>query len=109
MSERAQKGVVTCVEHLAAVAGAEMLRRGGNATDAAVATAFAQGVVDPIYCGIAGGFHGLFYDREHALTKVVSAGGRAPRAARADMWRPAGQWGAMWTVEGNRNRLGYQA
>lgn len=102
-------GVVASVESLAADAGAQMLRAGGNATDAAVAAAFAQGVVDPIYCGIAGGFHGIFYDADRRVSQVVSAGGRAPRAARPDMWRPTGQWGAMWTVEGNRNRLGYQA
>ena len=102
-------GVVASVESLAADAGAAILRAGGNATDAALATAFAQGVVDPIYCGIAGGFHGVFHDAERGLTQVVSAGGRAPRAARPDMWRPAGQWGAMWTVEGQQNRLGYQA
>ena len=102
-------GVVVSVESLAAEAGAEILRAGGNATDAAVATAFAQGVVDPIYCGIAGGFHGIFHDASRGLTQVVSAGGRAPSAAQADMWQPDGQWGAMWTVEGKRNRLGYQA
>jgi gamma-glutamyltranspeptidase/glutathione hydrolase len=102
-------GVIASVESLAAEAGAEVLRAGGNATDAAVAAAFAQGVVDPIYCGIAGGFHGIFHDIEKGVTKVISAGGRAPRAARPDMWRPSGQWGAMWTVEGNRNRLGYEA
>lgn len=102
-------GVISCVESLATEPGAAMLRAGGNATDAALATAFAQGVVDPIYCGIAGGFHGLFYDARRGVSEVISAGGRAPRAARADMWKPTGQWGAMWTVEGNRNRLGYQA
>lgn len=102
-------GVVACVERLAADAGASMLRAGGNATDAAVAVAFAQGVVDPIYCGIAGGFHGLFHDASSGRTQVVMAGGRAPAAAREDMWRPKDQWGAMWTVEGNYNRLGYQA
>ena len=85
------------------------MRAGGNATDAAVATAFAQGVVDPIYCGIAGGFHGIFHDADRGVTQVISAGGRAPSAARPDMWRPRAQWGAMWTVEGNRNRLGYEA
>lgn len=102
-------GVVASVEGLAAGAGAEMLRAGGNATDAAVAAAFAQGVVDPIYCGVAGGFHGIFHDAERGVTKVISAGGRAPLAARPDMWQATGQWGAMWTVEGKRNRLGYQA
>jgi gamma-glutamyltranspeptidase/glutathione hydrolase len=102
-------GVVACVERLAAEAGAGVLRAGGNAADAAVAVAFAQGVVDPIYCGIAGGFHGLFHDRATGRTRVVSAGGRAPLAAREDMWKPDGRWGAMWTVEGKRNRLGYEA
>jgi gamma-glutamyltranspeptidase / glutathione hydrolase len=102
-------GVVACVESLAAEAGAQMLRLGGNAADAAVATAFAQGVVDPIYCGIAGGFHGLFHDAASGRTQVVTAGGRAPLAARPDMWRTTSRWGAMWSVEGNANRLGYQA
>src|SRR5438552_2813441 len=91
-------GVVACVESLAAEAGAEVLRAGGNATDAAIATAFAQGVVDPIYCGIAGGFHGIFHDASRRVTKVVMAGGRAPLAARPDMWRLVDQWGALWTV-----------
>jgi gamma-glutamyltranspeptidase / glutathione hydrolase len=102
-------GVVACVESLAAEAGAQMLRLGGNAADAAVATAFAQGVVDPIYCGIAGGFHGIFHDAARGRTQVVTAGGRAPLAARPDMWRTTARWGAMWSVEGNVNRLGYQA
>ncbi len=102
-------GVVAALESLEAEVGGNILRAGGNATDAALATAFAQGVVDPIYCGIAGGFHGLFHDASRHVTQVISAGGRAPSAARPDMWRATGQWGAMWTVEGNANRLGYQA
>jgi gamma-glutamyltranspeptidase/glutathione hydrolase len=102
-------GVVACVESLAAEAGAQMLRMGGNAADSAVATAFAQGVVDPIYCGIGGGFHGIFHDAASGKTQVVAAGGRAPMAARSDMWRTTDRRGAMWSVEGNLNRLGYQA
>ena len=102
-------GVVAAVESLAVEAGASILRAGGNAADAAIATAFAQGVVDPIYCGIGGGFHGLFRDGPSGRTLVVSAGGRAPRAVRADMWRITDRWGAMWRVEGERNRLGYEA
>jgi gamma-glutamyltranspeptidase/glutathione hydrolase len=105
----ATRGVVVSVESVADEAGAEMLRRGGNATDAALATAFAQGVVDPIYCGIGGGFHGLFHDAATGTTMTVMAGGRAPAAARPDMWRPTGRWGALWTVEGDKNRYGYQA
>jgi gamma-glutamyltranspeptidase/glutathione hydrolase len=105
----ATHGVVVSVESVADEAGAAILRRGGNATDAALATAFAQGVVDPIYCGIGGGFHGLFHDAATGTTMTVMAGGRAPAAARPDMWRPTGRWGALWTVEGDANRYGYQA
>lgn len=102
-------GVVTSVEPYADEAGAEMLRRGGNAADATIAAAFAQGVVDPIYCGIGGGFHGLFRDGRTGQIAVVNAGGRAPAAARPDMWKVTGRWGAIWTVEGAHNRFGYQA
>jgi gamma-glutamyltranspeptidase / glutathione hydrolase len=101
-------GVVTCVEAYAAEAGAAMLRMGGNAADAAVATAFAQGVVNPVHCGIAGAFHGIFADKGKGVT-CISGGGRAPQAASENMWRPAGRWSAVWDVEGKRNRLGYQA
>ena len=48
------KGMVVCPEPLAAEAGAWALRKGGNAFDAAIAGAFAQGVVDPVMCGIGG-------------------------------------------------------
>jgi gamma-glutamyltranspeptidase / glutathione hydrolase len=102
-------GVVAAVESLAADVGGDVLRAGGNAADAAIATAFAQGVVDPIYCGIGGTFVGLFYDAAVGRAQIVSGGGRAPRKARAGMWQITGQWGAMWIVEGDRNRLGYEA
>ena len=104
-------GVVACIERLAAEVGAEMLRRGGNAADAAVATAFAQGVVNPVHCGIAGGFHGLFFDARSGRAQVVSSDGRAPRAAHERIWadKLAGRWGATWKVKGDLNRLGYEA
>ena len=102
-------GVVTAVESLAAKAGASILRQGGNAADAAIAVAFAQGVVNPIHCGIGGSFHGLFFDAGTKRLMAVSSGGRAPMGASASMFKPRGQWGAIWQVQRDENRLGYRA
>ena len=48
------KGIVVCPQPRAADVGADVLTRGGTAFDAAIATAFAQMVVDPFMCGLGG-------------------------------------------------------
>ncbi len=48
------RGVVVAPQPRAAEAGARVLEQGGNAFDAAIATAFVQMVVDPFMCGIGG-------------------------------------------------------
>jgi gamma-glutamyltranspeptidase / glutathione hydrolase len=48
------RGIVVCPQPRAADVGAQVLASGGNAFDAAIATAFAQMVADPFMCGVGG-------------------------------------------------------
>jgi gamma-glutamyltranspeptidase/glutathione hydrolase len=86
---RARHGMVTAEHPLAAEAGVEIMRDGGNAVDAAVAAAFVMGVVEPFTSGI-GGIAGLVIRRADGTTTSIDAGTRAPRAARADMFELQG-------------------
>ena len=76
-------GVVSAADPRASEAGAEMLRRGGSSTDAAIAVMLALTVVEPQSSGIGGGG---FYLRGNAAGDVVSLDGRetAPAAAAPD-------------------------
>jgi gamma-glutamyltranspeptidase/glutathione hydrolase len=85
----ARGGMVTAEHHLAAEAGVEMLREGGNAVDAAVAAALVMGVVEPFTSGI-GGIAGLVIRRADGTVASVEGGTRAPLGARADMFELAG-------------------
>lgn len=78
--------MVSVVHPLAAEAGAEMLRRGGNAIDAAAAVQWALNVVEPSMSGLGGGTLILYWD--NATKKVVYLDGRetAPRASTADQF-----------------------
>src|SRR5213595_1227902 len=81
----ARGGMVTAEHHLAAEAGVEMLRDGGNAVDAAVAAAFVMGVVEPFTSGI-GGIAGLVIRRADGTVASIEGSTRAPLGARADMF-----------------------
>ena len=49
-----RRAMIVAPQPEAAEAGADILRSGGNAVDAAMACALVQGVVDPMMCGLAG-------------------------------------------------------
>jgi gamma-glutamyltranspeptidase/glutathione hydrolase len=78
--------MVAAEHRLASEAGVAILKAGGNAVDAAVATALAVGVVNPTSCGIGGGGFMLIFDR--AAHQVVALDYRetAPAAATREMF-----------------------
>ncbi|WP_313594895.1 gamma-glutamyltransferase, partial [Pseudomonas oryzihabitans] len=71
------RNLVACSQPLAAQAGVEMLRRGGNAVDAAVAAAMVLTVVEPTGCGIGSDAFAIVWDGEKV--QGLNASGRAPR------------------------------
>jgi gamma-glutamyltranspeptidase/glutathione hydrolase len=83
----ASNGMVTA-DPLAAEAGVEILREGGNALDAALATAFALGVTSPIGSGL-GGIAGLVVWREGTASSFDGST-RAPLASRPEMFELLG-------------------
>jgi gamma-glutamyltranspeptidase/glutathione hydrolase len=79
-------GMVAAEHRLAAQAGLRILQQGGNAVDAAVATALAVGVVNPTSCGIGGGGFMLIFDRAAQRVAALDYRERAPAAAERDMF-----------------------
>lgn len=81
-------GVVATSQPLAAQAGLQMLQRGGNAVDAAIAAAVALAVVEPNSNGIGGDAFALVWDG--AKLHGLNGSGRAPAALQAAQLRNQG-------------------
>lgn len=105
-------GMVAAKMPQAAQIGAEILARGGNAVDAAVATAFAVGVCEPWMNGLGGGGYMVVWLAKEQRALVIDYHMRAPHNATPDMFPlvPAGSAEAGffgWPVtEGNRHVMG---
>jgi len=80
------KGIVVAEERIAASIGADILSAGGNAVDAAVATAFALAVTFPRAGNIAGGGFMLVHMKESGETVAIDYRESAPKEASRDMY-----------------------
>jgi gamma-glutamyltranspeptidase/glutathione hydrolase len=85
-------GAAASVDTLATKAAIQVLRRGGNATDAAVAAAAVLGVVEPYSCGVGGGGFWVSYDRAARRVSTIDSREKAPAAMRpASFLDPSGK------------------
>lgn len=101
--EHARHGMVVSVHELASQAGVEVMKAGGNAVDAAVATGFALAVVHPAAGNIGGG--GFMLIRMNSgETHFLDYREKAPGKATEDMY-----WDKQGNVIPNLSTLGYKA
>ncbi|MFJ3669139.1 gamma-glutamyltransferase [Streptomyces sp. NPDC090106] len=84
-------GAVASVDADASAAGIEVLRKGGNAVDAAVATAAALGVTEPYSSGIGGGGYFVYYDARSRSVHTIDGRETAPLSADENLFVENGQ------------------
>jgi len=80
-AHRPHGAVITSAHHLATAAGHEILARGGNAFDAAVAVSAVLSVVEPVSSGIGGGGFFLLHDARTGRDVMIDARETAPGSA----------------------------
>ncbi|MES2136519.1 MAG: gamma-glutamyltransferase [Pseudomonadota bacterium] len=83
-------GIVSAADPRAAAAGAEILRKGGSAADAAIATMLALNVVEPQSSGIGGGGY-LVYSQGGAAPVTYDGREKAPAAATSNLFVQNGE------------------
>lgn len=85
-----QDGIVAAESPLAAQAGVQILKSGGNAVDAAIAANAVMGVVAPMSNGIGGDLFVLYYDAKSGKLYGLNASGWAPSGLNAQLLREKG-------------------
>ncbi|MBG0851310.1 gamma-glutamyltransferase [Streptomyces spinoverrucosus] len=84
-------GAVASVDADASAAGIEVLRKGGNAVDAAVATAAALGVTEPYSAGIGGGGYFVYYNARSRSVHTIDGRETAPLTADEKLFTENGK------------------
>src|SRR5438105_1129101 len=80
----APHGMVATSHPLAAEVGLDVLKKGGNAGDAAIGTNAAMGLMEPMSCGIGGYLYAIVWDAKSQKLYGLNASGRSPyKATRA--------------------------
>lgn len=80
-------GMVVSAHPLSSKIGVEILKKGGNAVDAAIATAFALGVAEPNASGLGGGGFILIYNAKNKEIVTIDYREMAPLKATPDMYK----------------------
>ncbi|MBI2872398.1 MAG: gamma-glutamyltransferase [Chloroflexi bacterium] len=81
-------GIVCSASPMAASAGLHVLQGGGNAFDAAIATAAVEGVCIPPMCGLGGELFAILYEAKTGKVYGLNSSGAAPQAATPEFfWR----------------------
>ena len=80
-------GIVSTAHPIATRAGLDILKKGGNAFDAAVAIAATLNVVEPMMSGIGGYGTILIYDAKKAEIRFLDSSGKIPAAVNSDVFR----------------------
>ncbi len=88
-------GMVAASQPLAVAAGLQILRQGGNAADAAIATAAALNVTEPASTGLGGDCFALYYEAENRQVYALNGSGRAPAALTLERLRQEGLDGGL--------------
>ncbi|MFF9173018.1 gamma-glutamyltransferase [Streptomyces sp. NPDC014793] len=84
-------GAVSSVDADASAAGIEVLKKGGNAVDAAVATAAALGVTEPYSAGVGGGGYFVYYDARTRTVHTIDGRETAPLSADSELFTENGK------------------
>ena len=83
-------GIVAASQPLAARAGVQVLERGGNAVDAAIATNAVMGLVEPQSNGIGGDLFAIVYEARTGRLHGLNSHGWAPRMLTSALLRAPG-------------------